>query len=269
MSSHTSLPPKALPPRALLPKAAPRAAFGKVVLNEARLAWRLPAGLIFGVALPLLLLIIFGELHSFQRPQAGTGGLTLFDVYVPILISFVIAMLALISLPGPLVSYRDQGILRRFSATPVPPSWVLAAQLVIHFCLAVTSLFILIVVGIAGFGLDVPKNPGALMLAIALSIAALFAIGLSIAAAARSGIAARALGAGVFYPLLFFAGLWLPRQLMPGALLTISNYTPLGASVEAVQDSMQGQFPPAAPLLVLAGYALVFAFVARRFFRWE
>jgi ABC-2 type transport system permease protein len=269
MSSYTSLLPKAPPPRVLLPKGAPRAAFGKIVLNEARLAWRLPAGLIFGVALPLLLLIIFGELHSFYQPQARTGGLTLFDVYVPILISFVIAMLALISLPGPLVSYRDQGILRRLSVTPVPPSWVLAAQLVIHFCLAVTALFILIVVGIAGFGADVPKNPGALILALALSIAALFAIGLSIAAAARSGIAARALGAGTFYPLLFFAGLWLPRQLMPGVLQSISNYTPLGASVEAVQDSMQGQFPPAAPLLVLAGYALIFALVARRFFRWE
>ncbi len=44
---------------------------------------------------------------------------------------------------------------------------------------------------------------------------------------------------------------------------------PLGAAAEAMQDSMQGQFPPAAPLLVLAGYALVFAFIARRYFRWE
>jgi hypothetical protein len=28
-------------------------------------------------------------------------------------------------------------------------------------------------------------------------------------------------------------------------------------------------FPPAAPLLVLAAYALVFGFVAKHFFRWE
>ena len=31
---------------------------------------------------------------------------------------------------------------------------------------------------------------------------------------------------------------------------------------------MQGQFPPAEPL-VLVGYALVFTFIARRFFRWD
>ncbi len=255
--------------KTLLPKTAPRAAFGKIVRNEARLAWRLPAGLIFGVAVPLLLVIVFGEIPGMHQPQASMGGLTLFPVYVPILISMAIAILGLISLPAALVSYRDQGILRRLSTTPVPPSWVLAGQLVINFCIAMTSLLIVIVVAIVAFGLDVPRNPGALVLSLVLSIAALFAIGLSIASAARSGVAARAIGAGAFYPLLFFAGMWYPRELMPVILQDISNITPLGASVEAMQYSMQGQFPPAEPLLVLAGYALVFAFIARRFFRWE
>ena len=255
--------------KALLPRTAPRAAFGKIILNEARLAWRLPAGLIFGVAVPLLLVIIFGEIPGMHQPQASMGGLTLFPVYIPILISMAIAILALISLPAALVSYRDQGILRRLSTTPVPPSWMLAAQLVINFCIIMTSLLIVIVVSITAFGLGVPKNPGALVLAIVLSIAALFAIGLCIAAAARSGTAARAIGAAAFYPMLFFAGMWFPREMMPVILQDISNFTPLGAAVEAMQDSMQGQFPPAEPLLVLVGYALVFAFIARRFFRWD
>ena len=255
--------------KALLPETAPRAAFGQIVRNEARLAWRLPAGLIFGAGLPVLLLIIFNEIPSFHQAQASLGGLTAFDVYVPILIAFVIAIIALISLPGPLVTYRDQGILRRLSTTPVPPTWVLAAQVVVQFCITITSLLILIVVSITAFGFDASKNPGALVLAIVLSIAALFAIGLCIAAAARSGTAARAIGAAAFYPMLFFSGMWFPRELMPGVLQDVSNITPLGAAVEAIQDSMQGQFPPAEPLLVLAGYALVFALIAKRFFRWE
>jgi ABC-2 type transport system permease protein len=68
---------------------------------------------------------------------------------------------------------------------------------------------------------------------------------------------------------MFFAGLWWPRELMPGALQAISSATPLGAGVQAMQDSMQGQFPPAAPLLVLAAHAVAFGFLAKRFFRWE
>ena len=78
-----------------------------------------------------------------------------------------------------------------------------------------------------------------------------------------------AIGRLALIPLLFFAGLWLPRAIMPAVLLDISNYTPLGAAVEAIQDSIRTGFPPVAPLLVLAAYALVFAFLARRFFRWE
>ena len=41
------------------------------------------------------------------------------------------------------------------------------------------------------------------------------------------------------------------------------------AAVETIQDSMQSQFPPTAPLLVLAGDAMVFGYLARRFLRWE
>ena len=78
-----------------------------------------------------------------------------------------------------------------------------------------------------------------------------------------------AIGRLALIPLMFFAGLWLPRAMMPAVLQDISNYTPLGAAVEAIQDSMQTGFPPAAPLLVLVAYTVIFAFLARRFFRWE
>lgn len=71
------------------------------------------------------------------------------------------------------------------------------------------------------------------------------------------------------YPLMFFAGLYFPVQLLPSVLQDISHYTPLGAAVEAIQESMVRGFPSAAPLLVLAAYALVFGFLAKRFFRWE
>jgi len=269
MNTYTLPRAQARPTRTLRPETAPRAAFGQIVRNQARLAWRLPAGLIFGVGLPVLLLVIFYQIPSFHQAETDLGGLTPFDVYIPILISMVIAIIALISLPGPLVTYRDQGVLRRLATTPVPPSWVLAAQLAVSFCITIASLLILIVASMTFFGVEAPKNPGALALATVLSVAAMFAIGLCIAAVARSGIAARAIGAAAFYPMLFFSGMWLPRELMSGALQDISNFTPLGAAVEAIQDSWQGQFPPAEPLLVLAGYALVFALIARRFFRWE
>jgi len=252
-----------------LPVLARRAAFGKIVLNEARLTWRRPIGLIGGLGIPVVLLVLFGELPTLQQPQASLGGLTLFDIYVPILMVFSLAMLALLGLPIPLASYRELGVLRRLSTTPVAPSWLLAAQGVVQLCVAMTGLLVILVAGMAAFGAPAPKSPGGLGLSVALSAAGLFPIGLVIAAVARTANGASVIGRLVFFPLIFFAGLWLPRELMPGVLQGISNYTPLGAAVEAIQDSILQGFPPIAPLLVLAAYAVAFGFLARRFFRWE
>jgi len=101
------------------------------------------------------------------------------------------------------------------------------------------------------------------------AIASLFTIGLAIAALAKTSSAARGIMAAAFYPLMFFAGLYYPVQLLPGVLQDISHVTPLGAAVQAMQAAMNVGFPPAEPLLVLAAYTLVFGYLAKRFFRWE
>jgi ABC-2 type transport system permease protein len=248
-------------------KAVSGAAFGKIVLNEARLAWRQPGGLAAGVGIPVVLTVIFGELPKFEQPQASFGGLTYFDVYVPVLAVFAITILAVWGLPVPLASYREQGILRRLHTTPVSASWLLAAQLVIHLCLAAAGLATVFVVSDVAFG--VPESPWRSGGRVRAGHRRAVPLGLAIAALAPTSGTASVIGRVVFFPLMFFAGLWLPRPLMPGVLRGISDCTPVGAAAQALQDSMQGQFPPAAPLLTLAGYALAFSLLAWRFFRWE
>ena len=188
---------------------------------------------------------------------------------MPIIMVLGLTMLTLLGLPGPLVSYRELGILRRLSTTPVPPSWLLAAQVVVQLCIALAGLAIVNAVSVIAFGAPVPKSLDGLALSCLLAIGGLFALGLLIAALAPTASSVNAIGRLALIPLLFFAGLWLPRAIMPASCRTSATHTPLGAAVEAIQDSVQTGFPPAAPLLVLAGYTLVFAFIARRFFRWE
>ena len=253
-------------------RAARRTAFGQIVRNEARLVRRQPTNMIGSIGLPVVLMIIFGEVPTLNRPATELGGLTGFDTYVPVIMVLGLTMLALLGLPGPLVSYRELGILRRLSTTPVPPSWLLAAQVVVQLGIALAGLLIVNVVSVVAFGAPVPKSPAGLALSCLLAIGGLFALGLLIAALAPTANSVNAIGRLAFIPLMFFAGLWLPRALMPAVLQQISNYTPLGAAVQAIQGSMQTGFPPvfgSAPLLVLAAYTLVFAFLARRFFRWE
>jgi ABC-2 type transport system permease protein len=146
---------------------------------------------------------------------------------------------------------------------------VLAAQAVINLILALIALTVLFALGVVAFGLAAPKNPGALVLSLALCWCALFALGLFIAAVAPTASSVVAFEGVSFFPLIFFAGLWVPIQQLPSVLQNIANYTPLAAAVQAAQAAMEGTFPPARPLLVMAGWGVASALAARRFFRWE
>ena len=110
---------------------AQRRAFGMLVASESRLASRRPAGLIVAVGVPLVLLVIFGSIPATTRARAALGGISFFNLYVPSLLVFVLIAVGLGALPQQLATYRQQGVLRRMSTTPVPPSWLLAAQLTV------------------------------------------------------------------------------------------------------------------------------------------
>lgn len=247
----------------------PTSAFSRLAATESKLFLREPAALLFGVGMPLILLIIFGNIPVFQQPSKSLGGLRLIDVYVPVLLVFVLTILALSALPLVLASYREKGILRRLSVTPVPPLWVLATQLLINLTVAVLTTILIVGTGRVAFGVRLPQQMIGFVLVFLLAAAALFALGLLIAAIAPTGRMASGIGGILFFPLLFFAGLWVPRPQMPDLLRHISDFSPLGAAVQALQDTIQGQWPHPLPLLVMAVYAIVFGVAAVCLFRWE
>ncbi len=247
----------------------PRAAFGKLLLNESRLAWRTPIGLGAGLGLPLLLLIVFSLIPGTMQPQSAFGGYSYLTLTFPILVALTILTLSMMTLPRSMIGYRQAGILRRLSVTPVPPWWLLAAQIVINLAITVAGLVILLVAAIVALNLDPPKNLLGFLVAYVLTVASLFAVGLCIAALSPNEAVAQVLGPFLFFGLLFFGGLWIPRPLMPPALIAIGDATPIGASVAAMQNAMGGSFPTLQSILVLAAYAAVLGYVAARWFRWE
>jgi ABC-2 type transport system permease protein len=246
----------------------PGRGFRKLVKVEGKLALRVPMGLVLGVLAPVILLVIFNAIPALKKPAPGST-LTLFAEYIPVLICMSLCLITLVGLPVPVVTNRQMGVLRRFSTTPAPPSWLLAAQVIINLALALIAIVILLAGGALFFGVHFPSQWAGFVGSVLLATAAMFAIGLLITAVAPAPQVAGVLGTVLFYPLLFFAGLWTPQQNMSPLLQHIGNYTPLGAAVQAMDAAMQGNFPPARPLLVMAAYAIVFGVAAVRLFRWE
>jgi len=244
-----------------------RSAFGSLVRIEAKLLIREIVPLLWGIGFPMVLLAIMGAFS--HGADKALGGFSLVASYEPILIGFTMASFALQGLPIVLAGYRERGILRRLNATPAGAGRLLAAQLTVNAAVALLATVGILVVGYAAFGVALPRQPAGFLLTLLLTAAAMLTLGLVVASLARNGRVAGAVGTMLFLPLMFFGGLWIPRALMPAGLLRISDYTPLGAAVAALQQTMAGHWPSAAGLAVLAGYAVALGAVAWRFFRWE
>jgi ABC-2 type transport system permease protein len=56
---------------------------------------------------------------------------------------------------------------------------------------------------------------------------------------------------------------------MGAALRSVSDLTPLGALVAAVQRTIGGSWPGTVHLIVLAAWAVILCLAAGRLFRWE
>lgn len=118
---------------------------------QARLSVREPYGLGLGLGLPVVLLVVFGVISKQVPGNVAGSGLTVIDLYIPTLM--VISFIAIaITLPNTLVRDREIGWLRRLSTTPVHPSRLLAAQLILDLVLAAAAIAVLTVGGTAIFG---------------------------------------------------------------------------------------------------------------------
>jgi ABC-2 type transport system permease protein len=235
---------------------------------QAKLNLREPYALGPGIGIPVVLVVVFGFISKSVPGDVGKTGLTIIDLYVPTLM--VISFIAIaISLPSTLVRDREIGWLRRISTTPVHPSRLLGAQLIVDLVLAAVAVVIILVGGTAIFGAQLHVSIPFFILSLALAVAVIFSLGLVVVALVRTLIQAQIVGGVLFFVLLFLSGLWVQPVDVSGPLQDVLWYSPSGAAVRALLYSVFNSRPPVLTLVSLAGYALVFGFLAVRYFRWE
>jgi ABC-2 type transport system permease protein len=239
----------------------------KIIKTEAVLFLRERSMVGFSVLLPTVLLLVLGSIPALRTPDPTFGGVRFIDTYLSALVVITLALLGLNKLPATLATYREKGILRRLSTTPMNPAKLLAAQLIISLVTALVSILLLIAVGNLVFGIDLPHNPGALLVAVLLGASSLFALGLVVAALAPTARAASGWATLLFVLVMFFGGVYLPRSLLPDVVNRIADYLPPG--VLALQDAWLGSVPPLSYLAIMALITLVAGTVAAKSFRWE
>ncbi|MFI6500011.1 ABC transporter permease [Nonomuraea typhae] len=242
----------------------------KILAVETKIMIREWPAFAFTAGLPLALLLVLGSIPSFSEAKPELGGLSLNQAQMPAMMTLLsLLTVALTVVPATLATYRERGLLRRMSTTPVHPLWVLATQLVINLGVALVATVILIVGGALVLGTAVPRNLPGFVLVWLLGTAALMSIGLVIAAVAPNGKAAAPIGSIIMFPLMFIAGMWLPREMMAPVLRTIGDYSVAGPFAQALRDAWAGNAPQPFDLGVTAAGLLLFGGLAVRLFRWE
>lgn len=234
---------------------------------ELRLFFRNPRAAFFTLAFPLLLLFVFGSIFG-NTPIIGQPGGAM-DLSVPGYIGMILGTTGLMSVPGWVATYREQGIFRRFRVTPIEPATLLLAQGIVGFMTSLLGIGLLIVAGRLAFHLRMPVAPIGVLAAIVVGGASIMSIGAMLAAVAGTARTAQAIGMAVYFPMLFLSGSAFPRALMPPGVRRLSSVLPLTHVNELISGFwLNAELRPVS-LVVLAAILLVAGGIAVRNFRWE
>ncbi|WP_326577241.1 ABC transporter permease [Streptomyces sp. NBC_00481] len=240
-----------------------------VLKTEIRL-FRREVGNYFWIMLfPVLLLVILGSIPAFRDPDPALDGLRVVDTYVPVTVLLGLIVSGLQAMPQTLTGYREHGILRRMYTTPVRPSALLSAQMLVYAGGALVSALLALVVGRLVFDVRLPRQPFGYALALVLAVLVALALGSVVSALSRTTKIASAVGTIVFFPAMFCAGVWMPVQTMPDVLARIVGFTPFGAAAQALNEAAVGDWPGWDHLGVLVVWTVSLTAGAARWFRWE
>jgi ABC-2 type transport system permease protein len=240
------------------------------VVAEQKSFWRNPAAAGFTIIFPLMLLVVFASLNSGNRIKE-LGNIAFIEFYVPGILAYAVIAACFMSLAMNLTRQRDEGILKRKRATPLP-AWALIAGLVgsaiiIAFVLSAAT----IAVGMILYGNHAPGHPLWLALVIVLGAVTFASLGVAITAVIPNADAAPAIINIVVLPLVFLSGTFFPIESR--TLDNISNLFPVRPFQQALFDSFNPSHnvaqPGARSLLTLALWAIFGVLVAARTFRWD
>lgn len=241
---------------------------------EQKSYWRNPASAFFTFAFPLVFLVIFASLNSGVTVDF-LGGLAYNQFYIPAIIAFGVMSATYSQLAVTLSLRRDNGILKRARATPLP-AWALIGGLTLSSVLVSILLTALTAsLGLLAYGVTFPGHWPALLLALVVGAATFCAVGIMVSTFVPNADAAPAVVNAVFFPVLFLSGTFFP--LPPTSVLSrIADVFPVRHFTQAVFTAFDPRLPhgPGAgfawrDVAVLGLWGVLASAVAVRRFRWE
>ena len=235
-----------------------------LTVSRMRLAMRNRAFLFFSLVMPLAFLFGYEGIFRGLGPHA-----------VPYLLAMVFALTIMGSFWGlsvQLVTFREQGILRRFRVTPVGASAMLASSLISNYFLTLPAIAIEFYISRSVFGMSGHGNLLSVFVLVTLGTVTFASLGLIVASVTNTMQETQIINQIIWFAFLGISGATIPFPSLPKAVQDFALFLPATYLVSGLQRAMMdgtGLLSLGAYLASLGGCALIAFVVAAQLFRWE
>lgn len=232
--------------------------------SRMRLAMRNRAFLFFSLIMPLAFLFIYAGIFGRGRAQA-----------VPYLLAEVLALTVMGSFWGlsvQLVTFREQGILRRFRVTPVGASAMLASSLLSNYFLTLPTIAIEFYLSRSVFHMSGLGNVLSIFVLVTIGTVTFASLGLIVASVTNTMQETQIINQIIWFVFLFISGATIPFPMLPGMVQAVAVFLPATYLVSGLQRAMidHTNLPGLGMYLAsLVGCALIAFLVSAQLFRWE
>ena len=241
---------------------------------EIKIFLREPLGAV-GSLVPVIVFLLLarvlpqGAVSTASRAAPMTGFAS--PGMLPVLVSLLIAISAVLSLVTIIAIYREGGILKRLRATPLRPATILTAHVLAKLALTAVTIGLLLLAGKRYFVADAGVPLASFAVAMVLATGSILALGFVIASLVPTARFAQPIGALLLYPMIGLSGLFVPIAAYPPAMGAVARVLPLTPVVSLLLGIWRGEGWLAhggdlAAIVVITGLGLV---VSSRVFRWE
>jgi ABC-2 type transport system permease protein len=194
---------------------------------ELKSFFRTKEAVLFTFLFPIMLLALFGSIFD--------GNLVGSDIsYEQVLVAGVIAAgimsVTFSSLAMSVAIERDDGTIKRLAGTPMPKAAYFIGKIVLAFVSALAETALLLLLGTALFGLQLPTEPDrwAIFAAVfVLGVTGCSLIGIAYGTLPRTAKSAAAIVNPPFVVLQFISGVWIPEAMLPDPLRAVAALFPL------------------------------------------
>ena len=233
---------------------------------------------VFTIFFPVILLAIFGSVFK----DTISPGVTFSQYFVAGMIASGLVNSGFQNIAINIPIERDMGAIKRLRGTPLPITSYFIGKAISVFASMVVQVLILLAIGVAFFGLNMPTEPSKWLTftwLLILGTASSTALGVAFSSVPKNGRGASAIVSPVVIILQFFSGVFFVFTQLPGWMQQVAAIFPLkwltqGMRSVFLPDSFAAQevaksWEGGRTAIILFVWLLVGLFFAVKTFRWE